>query len=529
MATSEGTVRIILNPSLVDNHHRDEYPITHGFSISDFLRENVEHKSNVFLERSPNGLLNAFLLAYNNHLDLKLRPDDLHIAIQNIFSTYVNIRPEELRHIFVDHEDKKELVVELDPNFTINDISEKMTELLSQNVKNPELLAVLKPTYSTTTPLITTVSGLTVMNTLKSYFSYGMILGCGIPAVHLAGSVEDWRTLLAKYRVIADLILRTETMARNSDNGNILAWLKRMDQIMNMFLEMREFAGSQGSVQARPEWVEIWSRVISNIPYGSGGDTQLGGWVAVLIPFSKGLSMILDFENLPCFDMEREVPRKTNNFDDEGIQSKFFGLITYDSIQDSIFYTPIKAYDTDKILLNEYDLLSGFSRAVWINPKMQVECNMVVGLADKDDNGKKAQRRWQEEETQRRDDVELAMEKYRDDKERLGLTVASGLCKKKIDEIEEKARRGGYKVRGERLISVEEEAQLSAITRKVNRIEKVDKIAKAERMRKRMSEAKGESMGRGGKEEEEVEKKEVEKKEENVVKSFFSWLLSKFK
>jgi hypothetical protein len=58
-----------------------------------------------------NGLLEAFLDAYNNHGDVKITPDDIWIAIMIYFSKYVTDNAEQLRAAFVQHEGKKKLTV----------------------------------------------------------------------------------------------------------------------------------------------------------------------------------------------------------------------------------------------------------------------------------------------------------------------------------------------------------------------------------------------------------------------------------
>ena len=66
-----------------------------------------------------NGLLGAFLDAYNNHGDVKITPDDIWIAIMIYFSKYVTDNAEQLRAAFVQHEGKKKLTVT-----TWNEVSE---------------------------------------------------------------------------------------------------------------------------------------------------------------------------------------------------------------------------------------------------------------------------------------------------------------------------------------------------------------------------------------------------------------------
>jgi len=54
-------------------------------------------------------IFSAFLYAYNSHEDIVLSPDDIWLMICTYFSKYVNENAEQLRSLFVDHEDQKKL------------------------------------------------------------------------------------------------------------------------------------------------------------------------------------------------------------------------------------------------------------------------------------------------------------------------------------------------------------------------------------------------------------------------------------
>jgi hypothetical protein len=58
-------------------------------------------------------LFEAYLAAYNAHEDLVLSPDDIWLMITIYYSRYVDDNAEKMRHLFVDHEGKKELVVKM--------------------------------------------------------------------------------------------------------------------------------------------------------------------------------------------------------------------------------------------------------------------------------------------------------------------------------------------------------------------------------------------------------------------------------
>jgi hypothetical protein len=58
-------------------------------------------------------LFEAYLAAYSAHEDLVLSPDDIWLMITIYYSNYVVLNAEQMRHLFVDHEEKKELVVDM--------------------------------------------------------------------------------------------------------------------------------------------------------------------------------------------------------------------------------------------------------------------------------------------------------------------------------------------------------------------------------------------------------------------------------
>ena len=51
-----------------------------------------------------------------NHGDLKITPDDVWMAIMLFFSKYADDNAEALRKAFVNHEGKKQLVIETSTN-----------------------------------------------------------------------------------------------------------------------------------------------------------------------------------------------------------------------------------------------------------------------------------------------------------------------------------------------------------------------------------------------------------------------------
>jgi len=147
------------------------------FSQYEHSNKLIERLENDY--RTQNNFINAFLDAYNYNKTLKLRPDDIKLQILTIISICINNNPEKFRSYFVDFQNKKELIVRnsvFDPDY----FCKKFTELLDENIKDKVFASHFTNKFTTTNQIISTVNNITLMNTLKEYFSFTMILDCGI-------------------------------------------------------------------------------------------------------------------------------------------------------------------------------------------------------------------------------------------------------------------------------------------------------------------------------------------------------------
>lgn len=145
------------------------------------------------------------IMAYNNHHHLVIRPDDIWMSILSQFSLYVNANPEELRRLFVQHEGKKVLRLDMGQadatgNFAgkcserqvdFGIVTSGMAKLIQENIVDPELRDWFLPTFSTTTETDRVVASAMLMATLKEYFTCEAGMMCGLSAVTLLGDRAD--------------------------------------------------------------------------------------------------------------------------------------------------------------------------------------------------------------------------------------------------------------------------------------------------------------------------------------------------
>ncbi|KZP14680.1 hypothetical protein FIBSPDRAFT_1048666 [Athelia psychrophila] len=221
---------------------------------------------------SNNGFVNTVVKAYNGHRALIIRPDDVWLCILTQFSFFVNRNSEQLRKQFVAHKGKKELEIRaVGTRYTVDfgDLARQMTELVEQNVVDPDLREWIMPAYTTTTLLDTTVSAIVMMATMKEYFSYKISLRCGIPRVTLEGTKGDWENILSRIGKLKQYGPETT------------AWYELLHPVISRFVNAFDNPDAQ-------ENLDFWQKVAHHEGGGSG-PTWLAGWINTFCVFdSKG-------------------------------------------------------------------------------------------------------------------------------------------------------------------------------------------------------------------------------------------------
>ena len=83
---------------------------------------------------------------------------------------------------------------------------EKMSKEISKNVKVPKFIDAVTADFTTTSPTIKIVSQISIMSSLQQYFRYGMMTMCGIPAIEMLGSENDWVRLGEKLQALEKIL-----------------------------------------------------------------------------------------------------------------------------------------------------------------------------------------------------------------------------------------------------------------------------------------------------------------------------------
>ncbi|KAH9899271.1 hypothetical protein C8Q73DRAFT_787174 [Cubamyces lactineus] len=201
-----------------------------------------------------NGFVQAVVHAYGTHSHLRIRPDDVWIAILCQLSFYVNAHAEELREYFVSHDGQQSLSLDACGDF--GEIARKFTAEMKKYFSDNTLSEWILPDFSTTTLKDHTVCSVLMMATCKAYFKFAIMITCGFPSVTLEGTKEDWQRLLN----------RTRRLYEFGDQPAV--WAEMLRPILRRFV---------AAFDGNPD-VMFWKHAVHHSVEGCGEEV-LTGWI----------------------------------------------------------------------------------------------------------------------------------------------------------------------------------------------------------------------------------------------------------
>lgn len=225
--------------------------------------------------------------AYSNHRPFVLSPDMVWLLISQGFAQHVNNNSEELRKYFVNFDGKTSLIVE-DNRIDLNNPESPWEEVFPiftnkiSSYTGEELINALTCNFSTTTNVTRVASQITIMEGMKSYFEFIVLMcSCGIPQITLEGTPEDWQKLLEK----------TEHLRKYKLDW----WIDELNPILKQFVK-----ASKGNINKR-FWQSMF-RYHTQKRYGA--PNIIDGWVVKFYPYDKNgkrnnLKEIIGTDKLP--------------------------------------------------------------------------------------------------------------------------------------------------------------------------------------------------------------------------------------
>merc|ERR1719336_3560579 len=225
------------------------------------------------------GLLSTIYEAYGNHYNLRTGPEDWWYTIIQTVALAIdeNSKSDKVRKFFVQHEGKKELEVIVGPpplkldSIDYTWLFDQFSQKIEENINVPEYVQQMIPDFTTTTSIHKIVSQITLMTSVQEFFEYSVGTLCGIPAIEMKGTQEDWINLGLKIKALRktlkpigeELQLECDSSSKWCNN-----WWDGVENIAEQLL--KTFDGDADE--------DFWSQIIFETKYGSGGETRLNGW-----------------------------------------------------------------------------------------------------------------------------------------------------------------------------------------------------------------------------------------------------------
>jgi len=202
-------------------------------------------------------------MAYNQHHHLRLRPDDIRFAILSQLGFYINAHAEDLRSLFVAHNEKKELILVYSAGsrytFDFGGLHKTWATSLMIILLIKKLKAWMTPAFSTTEDTEIVVASILLMGATQKYFDFRCVPRCGIPYVTLLGEKCDWKEILRRLEKLKGF---------GEETTRFYTLFK---PIVSRFV--RSFENSAGE-----EVVSFWQR-IAHFTEGGSGPSYYSGWI----------------------------------------------------------------------------------------------------------------------------------------------------------------------------------------------------------------------------------------------------------
>ena len=234
-----------------------------GNKCVELLQSSFNSPLKAAVQPSANGFVHGAVQAYSNHHHLHIRPEDIWFAIISQLSFYINCHAEELRELFVTHQDKKELVVKFNTGtrYTVDFgvFAQKMSCLVEENVVDPSLRQWVMPAFTTTTRQDNIIASILLMGVTQKYFDFKCQIMCGLPSITLLGEKTDWELIYHR-------LDKLETFGvEPSQFCNLLR------PILSRFVKSFDEPASKDTVN-------FWQR-IAHYEWGGSGPSYYSGWI----------------------------------------------------------------------------------------------------------------------------------------------------------------------------------------------------------------------------------------------------------
>lgn len=222
-----------------------------------------EHTAKQIVPTRLNGFVETIHIAYDEHRPLALSPDDVWLAICQAFGNHIAVTADDQKENLVNASAPDTISVFIEDlaqdnqegwEQLVNGFNDSLTLHLKQNP-----VALVNQKFSTTTPIIATAYQITLMDAVKSYFSYEGGSGCGIPEITLLGTTEDWQKIYDELDQF--------------DAYGMAFWTKELKPVIQEFIN-----ASEGNPN-----IEFWKAMYKHESFY--GAVSVSGWIHKFFPY----------------------------------------------------------------------------------------------------------------------------------------------------------------------------------------------------------------------------------------------------
>jgi Domain of unknown function (DUF4419) len=203
--------------------------------------------------------------AFMDHRPLRLSPDAIWLMICQAVANHVNAHADELRPRLVQHQGRMTIDVRRD-DFVKGSPEKPWPEVFAEfsaKVRDHvgPTLDLFLPAFSTTGAVERAAAEVVLLDAVQSYFDYTVYSLCGIPAIALEGTTEDWEALAGRAEAFAHFGLEQ--------------WVETLRPILRQFVR-----ATQGIIE-KPFWNSIYK-----FSSRSGGSV-VTGWITAFFPYLR--------------------------------------------------------------------------------------------------------------------------------------------------------------------------------------------------------------------------------------------------
>ena len=310
----------------------------------EILNYNFDTEKTEFWNYGKKSLIRGLMLAYENHYPITVSPDMILILFLQGYSRFMEKYSEKFRNQYVNFEGKKELSVKrngITPEKATSEIWQGIVDEFTTKIKESvgeDIISNLESNFTTTKPVHLTTSQLSIMSSMKQYFTYKVVMCvCGISSIKLEGSLEDWQKIKKKFEFLS------------KKEFGLNWWTESLIPIINKIIETKIYYNQNKDINY--ELRTFWKDMIRLKKGWAYEPTVIDGWIVKFIPNLTGEEPKV-YQKLEDSDIPDEIiscPLKLIFIDENNKKIKYDCALAsgfYGMIQDEITYTvkPVIGY-----------------------------------------------------------------------------------------------------------------------------------------------------------------------------------------